>query len=143
MQISPLVWQAYNPHSSCDGRHRPGGVDHGVDCIYNIEANITTGVHYLRDLIDHFDGEIGRALEAYNAGLTNVNLDKLRPKFRETRNYLQRIGMLLSSDNPERFFTLYYFQCLGRALLRGLFIFTLILWVVFLIWSQRHLRKIL
>lgn len=142
MQITPLVWQAYNPDSSCNGRHRPGAVDHGVECIYNSDANITTGVQYLRKLIDHYDGEIGRALEAYNAGLTNVNLEEFRPKYRETRNYLQRIGTLLSADNPEHFWALYNAHCFGHALLQGLFIFTMVLWVILLIWGHRHLRKI-
>lgn len=143
MQISSLVWQDYNPDSSCNGRHRPGAVDHGADCIYDIEANITTGVHYLKDLINHYDGEIGRALEAYNAGLTNVKRETLRPKYQETRNYLQRIGMLLFSDDAEGILAHYHFNCLGHTLLQGLFIFTVILWVVLLIWARRHLRKIL
>ena len=82
MQITPLVWRFYNPHSQCNGKHLPGRVDHGKDCIYDIELNIATGARYLKDLITYYNGEVGRALEAYNAGLTNVDLEKLKPKYR-------------------------------------------------------------
>ncbi|NLY91473.1 MAG: lytic transglycosylase domain-containing protein [Firmicutes bacterium] len=138
MQITPLVWQAFNPASACDGRHRPGEVDHGRDCIYNIEANIATGVRYLRQLIDYFDGETGRALEAYNAGLTNVELTEFRPKYQETRTYLGRLGKLLAASGMEGFLARYELNALFQTILRGLFLFTLVLWAVLLIWSKKH-----
>ncbi|NLM36998.1 MAG: lytic transglycosylase domain-containing protein [Firmicutes bacterium] len=138
MQLTPLVWQAYNPDSKCNGRHRPGEKNHGRDCIYNIEANIATGVRYLKDLIDYFDGETGRALEAYNAGLTNVDLEKIRPKYRETRAYLGRIGQLLARDELRSFVNLYDLNRYGRTILRGLFLVALFLWAVFLFWVKKH-----
>lgn len=138
MQITPLVWQAFNPESVCDGRHRPGEADHGRDCIYNSEANTATGIRYLRQLIDYFDGETGRALEAYNAGLTNVELTAVRPKYRETRTYLGRIGKLLAASGTDRFLVQYELNCLLRTILRWFFIFTSALWTVLLIWSKKH-----
>lgn len=142
MQITPLVWRAFNPASACDGRHRPGEADHGRDCIYNIEANIGTGVRYLRQLIDYFDGETGRALEAYNAGLTNVELNEFRPKYQETRTYLGRIGKLLAASGTDGFIVQYELNCLFQNILRGLFLFTLVLWIVLLLWSRKHLPNL-
>ncbi|MBA2133715.1 lytic transglycosylase domain-containing protein [Capillibacterium thermochitinicola] len=138
MQLTPGVWQAYNPDSKCDGRHRPGEKNHGRDCIFNIEANIATGVRYLKELIDYYDGETGRALEAYNAGLTNVDLDQVRPKYRETRTYLGRLGQLLAQDEQARFANLYDLSRRGRTFLRGLFLCTLVLWAIFLLWVKKH-----
>lgn len=138
MQLTPLVWEAYNPKSVCNGRHRPGEKNHGRDCIFNVEANIATGVRYLKELIDYYDGETGRALEAYNAGLTNVDLEKFRPKYRETRTYLQRIGQLLAADDTAHFVALYDHKRYGHNCLRGLFLFTLVLWVIYLVWAQKH-----
>jgi hypothetical protein len=142
MQITPLVWQYYNPNSQCDGKHLPGKPDHGRDCIYNIEANIATGVRYLKDLIDRYEGEIGRALEAYNAGLTNVDLDRVRPKYKETRVYLQRIGKILAFDSGEQLAKLYNFKIKSKALFRWLLPIYLVLWAILLIWVVRHLGKV-
>ncbi len=138
MQITPLVWQHYNPDSQCDGKHLPGKPDHGRDCIYNVEANISTGVRYLKDLINRYEGEIGRALEAYNAGLTNVDLDRVRPKYKETRVYLQRIGKLLASDSREHLIVLYNIKIKIKALFRWLFLIYQVLWIILLIWVIRH-----
>lgn len=138
MQLTPLVWQAYNPDSKCNGRHRPGEKNHGRDCIYNIEANIATGVRYLKDLIDYYDGETGRALEAYNAGLTNVDRAQFRPKYRETRVYLGRIGKLLAPEETAHFVNLYDRSRRGHALLGGLFLLTLVLWAILLVWVKKH-----
>jgi len=115
-----------------------GEKNHGRDCIYNIEANIATGVRYLKELIDYYDGETGRALEAYNAGLTNVDLDRFRPKYQETRTYLGRIGKLLATDEAARFVNLYVLSRRGHGLLRGLFLFTMVLWAIFLVWAKKH-----
>ena len=141
MQITPLVWKHYNPNSKCDGRHLPGSPDHGKDCIYNIETNITTGVRYLKDLISYYQGEIGRALEAYNAGLTNVDLERIRPKYRETRVYLQRIGRLLAPDSRERFLELYNFKMMCKTIFHWLLFLALILWAILLFWVIKRLNK--
>ena len=138
MQLTPLVWQAYNPNSICNGKHRPGGADHGRDCIFNVEANIGTGVRYLKKLIDYYDGETGRALEAYNAGLTNVDLEEFRPKYQETRNYLARIGKLLTAEDHESFMALYEVNHLCHSLLKGLLLLTMGLWVIFMFWVKKH-----
>ena len=105
---------------------------------FNSEANIATGVRYLKELIDYYDGDTGRALEAYNAGLTNVNLEKHRPKYKETRAYLGRIAKLLATDETTNFVNLYDLNSRGRGVLRGLFLFSTLLWALFLIWVKKH-----
>ncbi len=141
MQITPLVWRYYNPHSQCDGKHLPGRVNHGKDCIYDVELNIATGVRYLKDLITYFNGEVGRALEAYNAGLTNVDLERLKPKYRETRVYLQRIGSLLAPDHHEQFWDEYNSYSFYKTTFRWLFYMVLLLWVLLIVWVLIRLER--
>ncbi|MGZ3635755.1 MAG: lytic transglycosylase domain-containing protein, partial [Syntrophales bacterium] len=52
--------------------------------------NVMGGTRYLKGLLDRYDGNVDRALAAYNWGMGNVERhpDKL-PK--ETRTYVSRI----------------------------------------------------
>jgi hypothetical protein len=134
MQIMPAVWREYNPDSRCDGRHLPGKVDHGVDCIYDMEANIRTGVRHLRFLIDYFHGETGMAIEAYNAGLTNVDLDRNRPKFRETRNYLHRIARVMAPATTPRITRELSLVMRSKAFVRRMLIISQMLWGILIFW---------
>lgn len=138
MQIMPAVWREYNPDSKCDGRHRPGAVDHGEDCIYAVEANIRTGVRHLRYLIDYFQGETGMAIEAYNAGLSNVDMERNRPRFRETRNYLQRIAAVISPTTTNRILTRLSLVLKSKALFRWMWFLSQFFWgiLVFWIWKR-------
>jgi soluble lytic murein transglycosylase-like protein len=54
----------------------------------DMNANILGGAAYLRQLIDAFDGDIDRALAAYNAGPQAVRRHGAAPPFRETRAYV-------------------------------------------------------
>lgn len=139
MQITPLVWQYYNPESQCNGRHPPGRPEHGSDCIYAVEANIRTGVRYLRDLIDYFDGETGLAIEAYNAGLTNVDLERKKPKFRETRNYLLRIASVLTPLTNERVAGEFYRALLHRSFFKWMLVISHLSWMPLVVWVVKRL----
>ncbi|HHU81723.1 MAG TPA: lytic transglycosylase domain-containing protein [Firmicutes bacterium] len=140
MQVTPLVWRHYNPKSACNGRHAPGVV-HGDDCIFAVESNIRTGMQLLRDLIVHFQGETGAAIEAYNAGLTNVDLEKIRPKYQETRDYLQRIGTVLAPAAREEAEESLRSATGSRRAFHILALSTLGLWFLFIIWVIRHLPQ--
>ncbi len=79
MQLMPRVWQQYHKEYSNSDKD---------DDIFSPEANIDVGVKYLKDLLDYYHGRVDLALEAYNAGISNVRPGN-EPKFKETRGYVQ------------------------------------------------------
>jgi soluble lytic murein transglycosylase-like protein len=109
-QISPalleaVVWQ--------ESRWRPGAVsragaiglaqlmpgtarDLGVDPL-DPAANLAGGARYLRQQLDRFDGDIERALAAYNAGPGRVLRAGGIPKILETQAYVRSVFDRLSS----------------------------------------------
>lgn len=54
-------------------------------------ANLEGGARYLREQLDRFDGNIEKALAAYNAGPGRVERAGGIPAIRETRNYVTAI----------------------------------------------------
>ncbi len=90
MQIMPEVWREYSG-STCTGMHSNQIVcQAGENCIFAPEGNIRTGTKYFQSLLVKYEGRIDLALEAYNAGISNVR-PGVAPKYRETRNYVQNI----------------------------------------------------
>ncbi len=65
---------------------------YGVNDAWPPEDNIRAGTHYLRDLIDMFDGDIQLALAGYNAGENAVlrNGRKI-PNYPETKRYVKKV----------------------------------------------------
>jgi len=66
--------------------------DLGVLDPYDPEDNIRGGTKYLRSLLDRFDNDVELALAAYNAGPGAVERYDGVPPYRETRNYVAKIG---------------------------------------------------
>jgi len=65
---------------------------YGVADAFDVRANILAGARYLRDLMDHFSGNLELALAAYNAGPRAVMAAGMRiPPFRETQAYVPAI----------------------------------------------------
>mgnify|MGYP000872414544 CR=1 FL=1 len=64
--------------------------DLGVRDAYDPQENIMAGTRYLRSLLDRYDGDVPRALAAYNWGMGNVERNPERLP-RETREYVARI----------------------------------------------------
>ncbi|WP_298270218.1 lytic transglycosylase domain-containing protein [Geobacter sp.] len=62
----------------------------GVTNSFDPEQNVMAGTRFLRDLLDRYDGNVDKALAAYNWGPGNVDRKPhLLP--RETREYLARV----------------------------------------------------
>ena len=55
------------------------------------EENIRGGVHYLKKMLDAFQGDLELTLAAYNAGIGRVQALKAVPNFPETRLYVAKI----------------------------------------------------
>ncbi|KLI65293.1 transglycosylase [Aurantiacibacter marinus] len=66
-------------------------------------ANLEGGARYLREQLDRFDGDLERALAAYNAGPGRVIRSGGIPRIRETQMYVAAIMGRLSdhSRSPE------------------------------------------
>jgi soluble lytic murein transglycosylase-like protein len=72
----------------------------GVTNAYDPEQNIRGGVRYLAQLLARFDWNVELALAAYNAGPTAVDRYGAVPPYRETREYVRKIGQTTAGDAP-------------------------------------------
>ena len=63
----------------------------GVTDVFDIKQNIDGGAKYLRRMLDRFDGNIRKALAAYNAGPGTVIKYNGRVPYPETRQYVKRV----------------------------------------------------
>ena len=62
-------------------------------------ANLEGGARYLREQMDRFDGDIEKALAAYNAGPGRVIAAGGIPRIRETQGYVAAIMGRLSDHS--------------------------------------------
>lgn len=74
MQITPGICKRY-----------------GVNNPFDIEQNINAGAAYLAHLLESLNGDLERALAAYNCGLGRVEMYKDLPPMSETRLFVNRI----------------------------------------------------
>lgn len=63
----------------------------GVRDPFDPEQNLDGGVRYLRALLEKYEGDLDRALAAYNAGSGAVDRSGGVPNYRETKTYVQKI----------------------------------------------------
>lgn len=69
--------------------------DMDVDDPFNAQQNIRGGSRYLAQLLTQFNGDIGLACAAYNAGPTTVTQYRGIPPYPETQAYVKRVKILL------------------------------------------------
>ena len=137
MQLMPEVWRQYSG-SPCSGSHSSKVICHGGNCIFAPDSNIRTGVKYFRDLLDNYQGRVDLALEAYNAGITNVQ-PGMDPKFEETRGFVAK-----TLDHWQELRKSALNQQLKLALqlqkgMKWLFVTALGCWLILFWWASRKL----
>ena len=70
---------------------RTGGSRFQTSDLYNPEINVRYGSWYLRHLLDKYDGDLRKALAAYNGGQGNVDRGI---QYAETKAYVDRVRQL-------------------------------------------------
>jgi len=63
----------------------------GVKDVFSPQDNLDAGVRYLRSLLQRYNGDLDRALAAYNAGAGAVDRARGVPRYRETQYYVKKI----------------------------------------------------
>lgn len=105
--IEALVWQesrwradAVSPKGARGlAQLMPGTADYLRVDADDPFANLEGGARYLREQIDRFDGNIEKALAAYNAGPGRVEAARGIPNIRETKAYVAAVMGRLSSHS--------------------------------------------
>lgn len=73
----------------------------GVTDSFDAAQNIAGGAKYLRQLLNHYGGDVQRALAAYNAGPGAVDHSGGVPPYAETQAYVQKVMALAGyQSNP-------------------------------------------
>ncbi|OLN33474.1 lytic transglycosylase domain-containing protein [Desulfosporosinus metallidurans] len=78
----------------------PGtAASYGVQNAYDAVQNLDGGTHFLKDLLDRFEGNIPLSLAAYNAGPGAVDKYQGVPPYKETQAYVQKIMAGLNQND--------------------------------------------
>ena len=78
--------------------------DFGVTDVFDPKQNVAAGAKLLKQLFDKYNGDLPKALAAYNAGATTVDQAGGVPDIQETKDYVDAILKKLApkSDSPAK-----------------------------------------
>ena len=71
----------------------------GVANPFDPRSNLDGGIRYLKHLLGMYEGNLQLTLAAYNAGENSVARFRGVPAYRETQNYIRKIGALYPMQN--------------------------------------------
>ncbi len=71
----------------------------GVEDSFDPQQNLLGGSRYLKQLLEKYEGDLDRALAAYNWGQGNVDRKGLERMPEETRNYLVKVKARLAEQS--------------------------------------------
>ena len=74
---------------------------YGATDPWDVTQNVRAGTAYLRDLLYHFNGDLRKALAAYNAGPAAVKRHGGIPPYPETQRYVRKVLSLYPSRRVE------------------------------------------
>ena len=73
----------------------------GVMNRFDARQNIFGGTHYLRTLLDHYQGDISLTAAAYNAGMGRVARYRGIPPYKQTQDYVRKVNNILGAALTE------------------------------------------
>lgn len=136
MQIMPAVWRDQS-ESECSGDHS-GRKPCSKDCIFDPVTNIEVGVKYFHSLLVKYHGRVDLALEAYNAGLTNVDPEK-EPKYEETKGYIKKTVRYWQELRKNTLEIQLQSSLNYRYYIKWMFGIVFGLWILFFWWANQKL----
>jgi soluble lytic murein transglycosylase-like protein len=77
-------------------------LQYGVYNPFDPTQNVEAGVSYLSNLLERYNGDVPKALAAYNAGPSAVDRWGGVPNYRETRQYVQKVTSSYFQPGSER-----------------------------------------
>lgn len=76
----------------------------GVVDPFNASQNLEGAAKYLKQMLDKFDGNVSKALAAYNAGPGAVMKHNGIPPYRETQNYVKSVQVHMNTIQSDKVF---------------------------------------